>query len=762
MEAKKVFGALFIVAIAVGAGVLIGYYGISKGLQTLHVSPALKHLGGAKKETASKTAPEDAALKAGALEDVRLDPANNDVLKRILSMVDGAKIKEHVSFLAAEPHLPGTNREEVVLANYVKEKFTEYGLDEVKLVSYEVLLSYPNVSDPNTVSVVNISNGDVFWTAAMQEEPIPEISTDIGPAFLAYSPPGDVVGSVVYVNYGTNEDFDDLEMLNVSVAGSICLMRYGHGFRGQKVRNCASRGGVGALLYLDPEQVAPNPNSPVYPNSTFVPGSAMQRGSLVAVGDPLTPGYPATKTATRINPSFAPLPTIPSHVIGYDDARNLLEMLGGPEAPANFRGGLNVTYRVGPFSDENAEKILRLQVNNFFTIGAVTNVIGVIKGSVEPDRYVLTGNHRDAFGYGAVSPSSGTAALLESARILGALKNKGTRPRRTVLFCSWGASEYGHIGSTEWIEEHLLELQDRVVAYIDMPHCASGPVFVPSASPALAGIVSKAAKLIPDVENPKETLFSTWKRRSNAATETKDDPQPEDTRGASDNSAFNFFAGIPSIGFSFLPNTEEDFKRFPAYHTAYDTLHMYEAFVDPKGNFGKTCARYNAVLVHLLSEAVILPIDMERFVERLQASLDSLDALGVNMQLQANGIFLDALRTEIENFRNVSMTFSSYLKSLELVKPATIRRLNDQMMRAEKEFLKPSGLPGRPLVRHLAFAPPEVDQYQGVGFPVFTDLLYYINKLPPEAQSDGWRNLRFYVSDLTRAIQGAAKTLQIL
>ncbi|XP_064484299.1 glutamate carboxypeptidase 2-like [Ornithodoros turicata] len=761
MTAKKVLLTLFVLAIGVGAGVLIGHYVIPKALSRLHIPEVLKHVpGGAKGNVSTKT--EDAAFKAGALEDVQFDPAKSNVLKRIIRMVDGAKIKEHVSFLASEPHMAGTNREEVVLANYVKDKFTEYGLDEVKVVSYDVLLSYPNASDPNTVSVVNASNGNLLWTAATQEEAIPNIPTNIGPAFLAYSPPGDVVGSVVYVNHGTNEDFDDIEALNSSVAGAICLMRYGQGFRGQKVRNCAARGGVAALLFLDPGNVSPNPGAPPYPNSTFVSGSAMQRGSLIVVGDPLTPGYPATETATRINPSFAPLPTIPSHVIGYDDAKNLLEMLGGPEAPANFHGGLNVTYRIGPFSEENEEKVVQLRVNNFFTIGAVKNVIGVLKGSVEPDRYVLTGNHRDALGYGAVSPSSGTGALLELARVLGTLKGKGIRPRRTVLFCNWGASEYGHIGSTEWVEEHLLELQDRAVAYIDMAHCASGPVFVSSASPALAGIVGKAARLVPDSDSPKESLFNTWKRSSNAATKTDVDPQPGDTGGASDNSAFNFFAGIPSVGFAFLPNEETGFKRFPAYHTAYDTLHMYQTYVDPVGNFGKTCARLNGALVHLLSEAVILPMDMERFVGKLQEYLDDLDAVGVSAQLEANGVFLADLRFEIENLRNVSKTWSTYVKSLKNVKSATIRRLNDQMMRAEKEFLKSSGLPGRPLVRHLAFAPPEVDQDRGVGFPVFTDLLYYINKLPPEAQGDGWRNLRFYVSDLIRAVQGAAKTLEVL
>ncbi|KAM7289055.1 aminopeptidase NAALADL1 [Ixodes scapularis] len=293
MDTKKMIMAGLIIAIGLGVGVLIGHYAVP------HAPKAAKDHKPLVGTTTPATAGASDALKA-LLEDVKKTPAQGGFVKRLVHAIDSAKIEEHLKFLAAEPHVAGTQREENVLANYIKEKFTEYGLDFVKIASYDVLLSYPNVSDPNTVQVLNISSGEVFFDAATQEDVIPGVNSDIGPAFLAYSPPNDVLGNLVYVNYGTNEDFDMLQQMGVDINGAVCLTRYGNGYRGQKVRNCAARGGVGALLFLDPEQVAREGLDNVFPNSTWMPDTAMQRGSLMSVGDPMTPGVPALRPPKKI------------------------------------------------------------------------------------------------------------------------------------------------------------------------------------------------------------------------------------------------------------------------------------------------------------------------------------------------------------------------------------------------------------------------------------------------------------------------------
>lgn len=747
----------FILAIGLGAGVLIGHYAVPHASKTIPNSKPVVATPIPAKRGASD------ALKA-LLEDVKKDPAQGDAIGRLVRSVDSAQIEKHLKFLAAEPHVAGTAREEYVLVNYIKDKFTEYGLDFVKTASYEVLLSYPNVSAPNVVQVMNISSGEVYFDAATQEDAIPGMNTDIGPAFLAYSPPGDVIGTVIYVNYGTNEDFDTLQQMGVNINGAICLTRYGNGYRGQKVRNCASRGGVGALLYMDPEQVAREGLDNVFPNSTWMPDTAMQRGSLMTVGDPLTPGVPALPSAERIDIRFAGLPTIPCQTIGYQDARFLLSMLGGPLAPKSFEGGFNMTYHIGPFGDEHAEKYVRLQVNNVFSFGTVNNVIGVIKGAVEPDRVVLTGNHRDSWGFGAVSPSSGTAALLELARVLGELKRQNVRPRRTVLLCSWAAAEFGLIGSTEWVEEHVVDLQAQAVGYIDVDQCASGPVFAPTSSPAFASAVKAAARLVPDATQPnsKQTLFDSWKAYVNEGGNSTDDPEPMQCHGASDNAPFNFFAGVPSMGIGFVPDWKKHgTTAFPAYHTAYDNLYLYEHLIDEDMSLAKMCAQVNGAATLLLSDSPLLPMDFGKLAERLKASLDNMEARQIAFQLESVGISLDPLRLQIESFRNASEKWDAYINSLKKVKPSLVRLLNDKMMSVEKSFLKPTGLPGRPLVHHLAFAPSEFDRYDVQGFPVFSDLLYYINKLPPESQEQGFKNLRFYLSDLVLAIKTATRALTL-
>ncbi|CAN7983704.1 unnamed protein product [Ixodes hexagonus] len=757
METKKMIMAGFILAIGLAVGVLIGHYAVPHGTSAReNAKPRVI-------STTPATSGESDALKA-LMEDVTKNPAKGGVVRRIVHAVDSEQIKKHLEFLAAEPHIAGTAREEEVLANYIKDKFTEYGLDFVKTASYQVLLSYPNVSDPNTVQVVNVSSGEVFFDAATQEDGIPGMNTDIGPAFLAYSPPGDVIGNLVYVNYGTNEDFDELQQMGASIEGAVCLTRYGNGYRGQKVRNCAARGGVGSLLFLDPEQVAPEGLDNVFPNSTWMPGTAMQRGSLMSVGDPLTPGVPALPTTERIGIAFAGLPAIPCQTIGYQDARHLLSMLGGPVAPKRFEGGFNMTYHVGPFSEEHADKYVRLRVNNIFSVGTVTNVIGGIEGAVEPDRVVLTGNHRDAWGFGAVSPSSGTAALLELARVFGQLKSKNVRPRRTVLLCSWAAGEFGLIGSTEWVEEHILELQAHAVGYIDIDQCASGPVFAPTSYPAFAPVVKAAAHIVPDATQPhsKQTLFDSWKAYVNDGGNSTEDPEPMECHGASDNAPFNFFAGVPSIGIGFVPNWKKyGSTAFPAYHTAYDNLYLYEQLIDKDMALAKMCAQMNGATTILLSHSPLLPMDFRRLAQRLEASLNDTEARQIAFQMESVGISLDALRLSIENFRNASDEWQTYIDSLETVKPSLVRQLNDKMMSVEKAFLKPTGLPGRPLVRHLAFAPSEFDRYDVRGFPVFSDLLYYINRLPPESQGQGWKNLQFYLSDLVFAIKTATRALEL-
>ncbi|XP_025104546.1 glutamate carboxypeptidase 2-like [Pomacea canaliculata] len=379
--------------------------------------------------------------------------------------------------LTQSPHIAGRDRDFELVA-YLKSKFTEYGLDSVKSTPYQVLLSYPDNENPNTVLIVNNTGGEtIVFDSTSTESNISQLEGVIRP-FLAYSPSGVVnTSKLVYVNYGRVEDFEFLRTnYNITFNDSIVIVRYGKNFRGSKVEIAARYGALGVIIYSDPADYTWSRDPRYFPETWFLPSSGAQRGSLyTGVGDPLTPGYPSIATAYRYNESSTPtpLPTIPAHAMGYGGAIHFLKEMQGDEVPKDWRGGLNIPYRLGPGLTPGLS--LRMKVTTTNSIRRVDNVIATLKGDVEPDRYVLMGNHRDAWVYGSVDPSGGMAVMMEVARAMGQLvKNKRWRPRRSIMFCSWGAEEYGLIGSSEWAEQYVKSLGARAVAYLNIDVAVGG------------------------------------------------------------------------------------------------------------------------------------------------------------------------------------------------------------------------------------------------------------------------------------------------
>ncbi|CAN7983702.1 unnamed protein product, partial [Ixodes hexagonus] len=513
-----------------------------------------------------------------------------------------------------KPHPSGSERDGVDIVNYLENSLRESGFDEVKKVPYLLVHPLTDPEHPNSVRLTD-EDGTVLLEAKMTEDKIPGIDTDIGPAYLAFSARGTVEAELIFVNYGRYEDFDELEKEGVSVAGFICLMRYNKGFRGDKVRVCEERGGVGAILFGDPMDLAPKGEDFVFPNSEYVGGSAMQRGTLDVLQDSETPGYPSIPEAMRIMDPPG-LPKIPAQVIGYDDARVLLELLGGTEW--HVEGGFNFTYRTGPFAPSHKGKKVRLSVNNIKKRLVVHDVIGVIRGSVEPGQFSVTGNHHDAWGFGASDPSSGTAALLEASRTLGAMVARGWRPRRSIVVAFWAQEEVGMAGSREWVEEHINLLTRSAVGYVNIDTCADGSLFVPQASPSLRNLFYKANEVM-FVSKPNTPFHFT-----NCFSHI-------DLPGSgSDNAVFNVFAGIPSVEVYFGPDPELDgVPTGPYYHTAYETLELYESFIDPDYSIMERCSQLVGALTLSLAEAELLPYNM---VDLGQALRDGFGDLQTHME----------------------------------------------------------------------------------------------------------------------------------
>ena len=426
--------------------------------------------------------------------------------KRFLEIPDAASSGRYLRRLTAQPHVAGTPGDRRV-TELIFDEFKRDGLNP-EIVEYRVLLSYPKKIDVELVSPTRVKLAN----------PEPEIPGDpdthtsdpmVSMPWNGYSPSADLTLPVVYVNYGIAEDYDRLETLGVSVKGKIVLARYFHGYRGGKSQEAEKRGAAGIIVYSDPADDGAKKGA-VYPRGPWGPLGHFQRGAVVydfiVPGDPLTPGWASTEGARRIPQSESKiLPKIPMVPLSAADAREILARMRGPAAPRSWRGGLPVRYRVG---GDNVRIHMALEMEN--TVTPIWDVIGKIVGSEEPEKSVILSNHHDAWVYGAVDPSSGTATMLETARALGELLKEGFRPRRTIILGSWDAEEYTLTGSTEWGEEHEAELMKNAVVCLNVDASTSGQDFTVSMVPALVPAVIEATQAVRDPATGR-SVYDRWK-----------------------------------------------------------------------------------------------------------------------------------------------------------------------------------------------------------------------------------------------------------
>ncbi|XP_047497412.1 N-acetylated-alpha-linked acidic dipeptidase 2-like isoform X1 [Penaeus chinensis] len=545
-------------------------------------------------------------------------PARENAADFIIDEVNPENIMYYLRHLTSRPHPGGTKAEEEN-ARWVADTWRTMGLDEVHLVPFDVLLSYPKNDTPNLVRVLN-EEGEAVWTSHGWQEPLyspEESSPEVLPNFNAYSAPGNIMGDVVYAYFGREKDFEQLEDLGVSVEGKVVLARYGEVFRANIAWAAERRGAAGVILYTDPQQYAPMGEDAVYPKTVYMPGSGVQVGTvLLTDGDPLTPFYPAVASAYRLPERNSSVPKIPVQPVSYDDAREILRHMGGPEAPAEWRGGLNVTYRLGPGMAQ-AGWTLNLEVHTHNARATTYDVVGVIRGSEEPDRYVILGNHRDAWVFGGVDPSSGTAALLEVTRVLTSLRNQtGWRPRRSVVVCSWGSEEYGLVGSKEWTEQFGKQLMDRTVAYINVDLSIEGNYSLRTLSaPLLYDTVFEAAAKVPnpdaaEVAAGRPTVYDTWAER------LPDEGHPGRPRvgiagSGSDYRAFMHNLGVPVLDICYTYDPKVNVE--PLYHTLYETFALVGELYDAGFSFQAALTRLWAIMAVDLADTQVLKFSLKEY-----------------------------------------------------------------------------------------------------------------------------------------------------
>jgi len=601
--------------------------------------------------------------------------------------------REHLRILTREPHIAGT-KEDYDTAVYVRDQLRSYGLS-AELKEYDVWLNYPNT--PGIVELITTKRQKLNTHEAVVPGDPSSSHPRITPLFNGYAASGDVTAPVVYANYGLPNDYEELKKAGVDVKGKIVIVRYGNSFRGVKAKVAEDNGAIGCIIYSDPEDDG-YMQGDVFPKGPWRPVASGQRGSVQYLfeypGDPLTPGRPSIPGEARLRPEEATdLTRIPVQPIAYDEAKTILSQLKGPVRPRGFQGGLPFAYHVGGTNDVK----LRLKTDMDYKTRKIWNVVARIDGNEEKDRWVILGNHRDAWVFGAVDPNSGSSAMLEVGRGFGELLKQGWKPRRTIVLCSWDAEEYGLVGSTEWAEELAAELRTKAVAYLNLDAAVSGANFGASSVPSLWKLIRATTR---DVKDPKtgKSVYQQWQDR--ARENRPEGDQSEAQIGAlgsgSDYTPFLQHLGVASTDMGFNGD-------YGVYHSAYDSFYWMDQFGDPEFKYHVAAAQVWGTLAMRLADADGLSFDYTDYANQVRDYF-------------TEAFRLARIRKLSLDEKSVNEAVSDFAKEAERIEKSRqdairdsdrsrLAKINDALVQAERQFIDPKGLRGRAWYKHQIYAP---------------------------------------------------------
>lgn len=677
--------------------------------------------------------------------------------EKMRALPDPNNLRAYMKRLTARPHNVGSPYDKDN-AEWILAKFKEFGLD-AQIETFSVLFPTPKER------LVELVEGGPHFTAKLQEPPVPDDPTSNQtaeqlPTYNAYSIDGDVTAPLVYVNYGVPEDYEVLERRGISVKGAIVIARYGHSWRGIKPLVGAEHGAVGCIIYSDPRDDGYSGGA-VFPKGPWRPPEGVQRGSVqdsaIFMGDPLTPGVGATADAKRVPLKDAQtLTKIPVLPISYADAQPLLAAIGGPVAPHEWRGGLPITYRIGPGPAK-----VHLKVFSNWDQKSLYDVIGKIQGSTYPDEWVIRGNHHDAWVNGAEDPISGMVTVLEEARSMGELVKQGWKPKRTLIYCAWDGEEPGLLGSTEWVETHVDELKKHAVMYVNSDSNSRGFLDL-EGSHTLEHFINGVAR---DVQDP-ETKLSVWKREqlkeiADASTdeERRELRDREDMRldmlgGGSDHAPFINFAGIASLGIGF---SGEDHGGI--YHSIYDDFYWYTHFSDYDFVYGRALAQTGGTAIMRMADADLLPFQFADFADDVKMYVREVEKFAGQQRDEiqernlkiSEGVYSETAdpretwvtpkKEEIPphlNFapldnavENLTRSSAEYQKALERLSAngwaalasASMQEVNVLLIQSERKLTTSEGLPGRFWYKHQLYAPGAYTGYAAKAIPAVRENL---------------------------------------
>jgi N-acetylated-alpha-linked acidic dipeptidase len=626
------------------------------------------------------------------------------------NIISPEKIDQHLKHLTSAPHLAASPRNNE-LAEYVLEEWTKFGLEDVHLVPYDVLLSFPEQISIELISPHKYTLS--LKEKSYQEDPDTQ-RADVGIPYNAYSRSGDITAPVVYANSGNPQDYDYLEKKGIDLKGKIALVRYSapYSYRGFKAYTAEKRGLAALLIFSDPKDDG-YARGPVFPDGPWGPMSHIQRGGIpydfIYPGDPLTPGWASTPGCQRIPAEDAvSLPKIISVPISAQDALPLLKAMDGDEVPEAWRGALPVTYRIG-----GSQPVVRMKVKMDDPIKRIFNVIGCIKGTEKTEEIILVGNHRDAWVFGGHDPSSGTACLMELSRALAQAKKTGFIPRRTIYFGNWDAEEFTLTGSTEWGEDHREWLEKSLVAYLNVDSSASGKNFSVQAVPSLFPLIIQALK---EVKGPDsgESVYDRWisgPSEKGTIAIASGSGQINPIGSGTDHAVFLNHIGAPALDMTFSGD-------YGVYHSMYDNYYWMSHFGDPGMHYTATLAKIWAHMVIDLACSHLIPLDYETYARELKGYLedwaDTYDSSGE----KSKDLFL--LMSDMEK---KASALTPYLLGKERgighIPEEKIQKANQLLIQIEKDFTNPKGIPNRDWFKHLVFGARYT--YAVLLFPALTE-----------------------------------------
>ncbi|KAI0126053.1 hypothetical protein BJ170DRAFT_657243 [Xylariales sp. AK1849] len=648
------------------------------------------------------------------------------VRKHVQNSIDPRRMRDTLKHFTSYAHIAGTEGD-YALAMDVRNAFLKSGLEDVTVDEYYVYLNYPKAGG-RAVEILSEDGTKATWSAKIEEDEVGgETAGRQTFVFHGHSKSGDVRGPLIYANYGSREDFKRLADSGIDTTGAIALVRYygAQGDRALKVKAAELAGFAGCIIYSDPADDG-FLKGETAPNGRFMPADGVQRGAVSlmswVVGDVLTPGWASKKGEPREKTTQTKgLVQIPSIPLAWRDAKILLQHLEGfgYRCPEEWQGGVP---DVDWWSGNSSSPIVRLKnEQDEDEQQPIWNIYGKIAGVEQNEKAIIIGNHRDAWNFGATDPGSGTAVMLEVARVFGDLVARGWRPLRTIEFMSWDAEEYNLIGSTEFVENNLDYLRKDAFAYLNLDSAVSGNEFHSAGSPMFNKLLYKVLDRVHDPFR-NASLRTLWDERGG---------ELEGLGAGSDYVAFQDIAGTSSIDLRFGGDL------YP-YHSSYDNFDWMSRVGDPDFIYHALLGQVLSLLVLELADRPVLPFDLAEYALALGRYLGDLwkwgEENGANRddktKLDLNPVrnAIKEVEEAVAKFGNWEAEWEQSVLSSNGWEPTGLGRqrceYNSRMAAFETGLLDlefGGGIPNRTQFVHVVFGPQLWSGYDEAFFPAIRD-----------------------------------------